>query len=159
MHSINSVNIKQIKSQSLNRMKTEPDMEHETQSSKVICNERSTKDKKANKPGCCRNHNFYFSVIHSPTLHVCNSTYPWTSSGYMYLIMHKNVSVLVLTHIFDVQPEKSWEVDLQHLESLIDERTSCLIVTNPSNPCGSVFSKEHLQKIITGFLQFCSILL
>lgn len=48
------------------------------------------------------------------------------------------------------QPEKSWEIDLQHLESLIDERTSCLIVTNPSNPCGSVFTKEHLQKILKG---------
>lgn len=102
---------------------------------------------------------FIFFVIHSPTLHVCNSTYPWTSSGHMYVIMHKKVSVLVLTHIFDVQPEKSWEVDLQHLESLIDERTSCLIVTNPSNPCGSVFSKEHLQKIIKGSLKFCPILL
>lgn len=51
---------------------------------------------------------------------------------------------------FNLQPEKSWEIDLQHLESMIDERTSCLIVTNPSNPCGSVFSKEHLQKILKG---------
>lgn len=52
--------------------------------------------------------------------------------------------------VIDLQPEKSWEVDLQHLESLIDERTSCLIVTNPSNPCGSVFTKEHIQKILKG---------
>lgn len=51
---------------------------------------------------------------------------------------------------FALQPEKSWEVDLQHMESLIDERTSCLIITNPSNPCGSVFSKDHLQKILKG---------
>ncbi|TMS05790.1 Tyrosine aminotransferase [Larimichthys crocea] len=55
--------------------------------------------------------------------------------------------------LYNLLPEKSWEVDLQHLESLIDERTSCLIVTNPSNPCGSVYSKEHLQKIIKGELQ------
>ena len=58
-------------------------------------------------------------------------------------------------YIFDLQPEKSWEVDLQHMESLIDERTSCMIVTNPSNPCGSVFSKEHLQKILKGEQRFC----
>lgn len=64
--------------------------------------------------------------------------------------MHSKVSAIILRHIFDLQPEKSWEVDLQHMESLIDERTSCLIVTNPSNPCGSVFSKEHLQKILKG---------
>lgn len=54
-------------------------------------------------------------------------------------------------NIIDLQPEKSWEADLKHLESLIDERTSCLIVTNPSNPCGSVFTKEHIQKILKGW--------
>ncbi|XP_061532565.1 tyrosine aminotransferase isoform X2 [Phycodurus eques] len=48
----------------------------------------------------------------------------------------------------DAEPEKSWEVDLQHLDSLIDDRTSLLIVTNPSNPCGSVFTKGHLQMIL-----------
>lgn len=52
--------------------------------------------------------------------------------------------------VIDLQPEKSWEVDLPHLESLIDERTSCLIVTNPSNPCGSVFTREHIQKLLKG---------
>lgn len=62
-------------------------------------------------------------------------------------------------HINDLQPEKSWEVDLQHLESLIDERTSCLIVTNPSNPCGSVFTKEHIQKILKGLPPSCFLLL
>ncbi|XP_019720811.1 tyrosine aminotransferase isoform X1 [Hippocampus comes] len=50
---------------------------------------------------------------------------------------------------YNLLPEKSWEVDLQHLESQVDDRTSLLIVTNPSNPCGSVFTKEHLQKILT----------
>lgn len=65
-------------------------------------------------------------------------------------IFSKLSQTLCHAHIFALQPEKSWEVDLQHLESLIDERTSCLIVTNPSNPCGSVFTKEHLQKILKG---------
>ena len=32
----------------------------------------------------------------------------------------------------------------------MDEKTACLIVNNPSNPCGSVFSKSHLQKILAG---------
>ena len=39
------------------------------------------------------------------------------------------------------QPELGWEADLAHLESLIDERTKMVVVTNPSNPCGSVYSK------------------
>lgn len=39
---------------------------------------------------------------------------------------------------------------MEHLESLVDEKTACIIVNNPSNPCGSVFSKSHLQKILAG---------
>ena len=33
------------------------------------------------------------------------------------------------------------------MEQLIDDKTAAIVVTNPSNPCGSVFSKEHLQEI------------
>ncbi|KAM8861171.1 tyrosine aminotransferase [Synchiropus picturatus] len=58
------------------------------------------------------------------------------------------VSLGIQVKLYNLLPDKSWEVDLQHLESLIDERTSCLIVTNPSNPCGSVFPEEHLRRIL-----------
>jgi tyrosine aminotransferase len=37
---------------------------------------------------------------------------------------------------------------LEHLESLIDGNTAGILVNNPSNPCGSVYSKEHLQAIL-----------
>ncbi|XP_069758002.1 tyrosine aminotransferase isoform X2 [Narcine bancroftii] len=46
------------------------------------------------------------------------------------------------------KPEKSWEIDLQHMEALIDDKTACILVNNPSNPCGSVFNKSHLQNIL-----------
>lgn len=49
---------------------------------------------------------------------------------------------------YDLIPEKQWEADLTHLESLIDENTSCILVNNPSNPCGSVYTKEHLLQIL-----------
>lgn len=49
---------------------------------------------------------------------------------------------------YDLLPEKNWQVDVAHLESLIDENTKAILVNNPSNPCGSVFSKEHLQEIL-----------
>lgn len=65
------------------------------------------------------------------------------------------VSMGIEVKLYNLLPEKSWEIDLQHLESLIDERTSCLIVTNPSNPCGSVFTKEHLQKILKVASKHC----
>uniref|UniRef100_A0A8D0BKE6 Tyrosine aminotransferase n=1 Tax=Salvator merianae TaxID=96440 RepID=A0A8D0BKE6_SALMN len=49
---------------------------------------------------------------------------------------------------YNLLPEKSWEIDLKQMESLVDDKTACVIVNNPSNPCGSVFSKSHLQKIL-----------
>lgn len=36
---------------------------------------------------------------------------------------------------YNLIPEKSWEIDLDHMESLIDENTAAIILTNPSNPC------------------------
>ncbi|KAL6724211.1 hypothetical protein Aduo_019118 [Ancylostoma duodenale] len=40
-------------------------------------------------------------------------------------------------------------VDLEHLETLIDEKTKALIINNPGNPSGVVFPKEHLEDILT----------
>ena len=37
---------------------------------------------------------------------------------------------------------------MEHLESLIDERTRAILVNNPSNPCGSVYSEAHLSAIL-----------
>ena len=53
-----------------------------------------------------------------------------------------------------VQPERSWEVDIDHLESLVDDRTRAIVVNNPSNPCGSVYTKNHLEAILEGRLWF-----
>ncbi|CAD6190216.1 unnamed protein product [Caenorhabditis auriculariae] len=39
-------------------------------------------------------------------------------------------------------------IDLNYLESLIDETTKAIIVNNPGNPTGAVFTKEHLQEIL-----------
>jgi tyrosine aminotransferase len=39
-------------------------------------------------------------------------------------------------------------VDLHHLESLIDHNTSAILINNPSNPCGSNFTAQHLQDIL-----------
>ncbi len=49
---------------------------------------------------------------------------------------------------FLAQPEHDWEVDLEQLESQIDEQTAAIIVTNPSNPCGSVYGRRHLNDIL-----------
>ncbi|XP_032891512.1 tyrosine aminotransferase [Amblyraja radiata] len=59
------------------------------------------------------------------------------------------VSLGIEVKFYNLLPERSWEIDLQHLEALIDDKTACIIVNNPSNPCGSVFNKSHLQNILT----------
>ncbi|XP_022097594.1 tyrosine aminotransferase-like isoform X1 [Acanthaster planci] len=48
---------------------------------------------------------------------------------------------------YKLLPEKSWEADLEHMESLIDDKTACIVINSPSNPCGGVFTKEHLEDI------------
>lgn len=49
---------------------------------------------------------------------------------------------------YNLLPNNNWECDLQHMESLIDNKTKAILINNPSNPCGSNFSKEHLLNII-----------
>eukprot|EP00116_Pleurobrachia_bachei_P005225 sb/3465487/ len=49
---------------------------------------------------------------------------------------------------YNVIPEKNWEIDLEELESLIDDNTAAILVTNPSNPCGSAFSVSHQLEIL-----------
>ncbi|OXA48342.1 Tyrosine aminotransferase [Folsomia candida] len=56
---------------------------------------------------------------------------------------------------YNLKPEASWEIDLAHLESLIDGNTVAIIVNNPNNPCGSVYSKEHLLGILQIASRYC----
>jgi len=50
--------------------------------------------------------------------------------------------------VHNLLPDNDWEVDLLHMESLIDEKTAAIVVNSPSNPCGSVFSPAHLKQIL-----------
>ncbi|CAG4998563.1 unnamed protein product [Parnassius apollo] len=45
-------------------------------------------------------------------------------------------------------PDKQWKVDLHDLENQINDDTAAIVVINPSNPCGSVYNKEHLSEIL-----------
>ncbi|CAH1982444.1 unnamed protein product [Acanthoscelides obtectus] len=50
---------------------------------------------------------------------------------------------------YNLLPEQNWEVDLFHLESQIDHNTAALVINNPSNPCGSVWSEAHLRAVMS----------
>lgn len=48
---------------------------------------------------------------------------------------------------YNLTPETGWECDLEMMDSLVDENTKAIVINNPSNPCGSNFSLEHLKGI------------
>eukprot|EP01095_Lingulamoeba_sp_RSL-Kostka_P001239 TRINITY_DN11769_c0_g1_i1.p1 TRINITY_DN11769_c0_g1~~TRINITY_DN11769_c0_g1_i1.p1 ORF type:complete len:423 (+),score=126.35 TRINITY_DN11769_c0_g1_i1:90-1358(+) len=55
---------------------------------------------------------------------------------------------------YDLLPEQDWEIDFEHLQSVIDhcrsnhENIAGIIFLNPSNPCGSVYTKEHMLNFL-----------
>jgi tyrosine aminotransferase len=49
---------------------------------------------------------------------------------------------------YSVLPERAWEVNVDDLAREADERTVAIVINNPSNPCGSVYSAAHIQAIV-----------
>ena len=49
---------------------------------------------------------------------------------------------------YNLLPDAEWQIDVDHLESLIDDRTKCILINNPSNPCGSVLRKPNLLNVL-----------
>ncbi|KAH9792308.1 Aminotran 1 2 domain-containing protein [Citrus sinensis] len=66
--------------------------------------------------------------------------------GFPYYEARATHSHLEVRH-FDLLPAKGWEVDLDAVEALADENTVALVIINPGNPCGNVYTYQHLQKI------------
>ncbi|WVZ79621.1 hypothetical protein U9M48_027181 [Paspalum notatum var. saurae] len=48
---------------------------------------------------------------------------------------------------FDLVPERGWEIDIDSIESIADKNTTAMVIINPNNPCGSVYTREHLTKV------------
>ncbi|KAJ1259645.1 hypothetical protein BS78_10G175300 [Paspalum vaginatum] len=48
---------------------------------------------------------------------------------------------------FDLVPERGWQIDIDSVESIADKNTTAMVIINPNNPCGSVYTREHLTKV------------
>ncbi|XP_047342776.1 tyrosine aminotransferase-like [Impatiens glandulifera] len=66
--------------------------------------------------------------------------------GYPMYEAHSAICHLEVRH-FDLIPEKDWEVDLDQVENIADENTVAIVIINPGNPCGNVFTYQHSKKI------------
>lgn len=48
---------------------------------------------------------------------------------------------------YPLKAESNWECDLEAMDKAVDSKTKAIVINNPSNPCGSNFSVEHLVGI------------
>jgi tyrosine aminotransferase len=52
---------------------------------------------------------------------------------------------------YNLLPDRNWECDLDHLEELMVSHPNpirAMLINNPSNPTGGVFSEEHLEQLL-----------
>ena len=53
---------------------------------------------------------------------------------------------------YNLLPDRHWECDMDHLEELMTTHPNntirALLINNPSNPTGGVFSKDHLEQLL-----------
>ncbi|XP_027342895.1 probable aminotransferase TAT2 isoform X2 [Abrus precatorius] len=59
----------------------------------------------------------------------------------------RSACCLLEVRYFDLLPERGWEVDLDSLENLADDNSVAMVLINPSNPCGNVFTYQHLKRV------------
>jgi aspartate/methionine/tyrosine aminotransferase len=58
---------------------------------------------------------------------------------------------------YDLVSERGWKVDLEAVQTLADDNTVAILITNPNNPCGSVYTHEHLAKVSNVSVWFYSV--
>ena len=91
--------------------------------------------------GCTQSIEVILSVLARPGANIL-----LPKPGYPLYESRAGFSKLEVRH-FDLVPEKGWEVDLESVEALADENTAAIVIISPGNPCGNVFSYQHLNKV------------
>jgi alanine-synthesizing transaminase len=49
---------------------------------------------------------------------------------------------------YNLDENNDWQPDVEHLESLVTKSTRALVVINPNNPTGAVYSRATLERIV-----------
>ncbi|XP_072980285.1 nicotianamine aminotransferase 1-like [Typha angustifolia] len=91
--------------------------------------------------GCAQAIEIIISVLSRPGANIL-----LPRPGYLFYEARASVNGLEARY-FDLLPENGWEVDLSGVEELADENTIAMVIVNPGNPCGNVFSYDHLAKV------------
>uniref|UniRef100_A0A7N2KY59 Aminotransferase class I/classII large domain-containing protein n=1 Tax=Quercus lobata TaxID=97700 RepID=A0A7N2KY59_QUELO len=66
--------------------------------------------------------------------------------GYPFYDVRAAFSHLQVCH-YELLSDQSWEIDLGSVEALADENTVAIFIFSPGNPCGNVFTYQHLKKV------------
>eukprot|EP00871_Galdieria_phlegrea_P004909 jgi/Galph1/5419/GphlegSOOS_G4062.1 len=71
----------------------------------------------------------------------------------LFKTLLENLGVQV--RYYDLDPYHQWQAQVEQLVHLVDHRTVALVVNNPSNPCGSVYSYSHMMEILQVAQRLC----
>ncbi|KAG7541149.1 Pyridoxal phosphate-dependent transferase [Arabidopsis thaliana x Arabidopsis arenosa] len=91
--------------------------------------------------GCCQGIETMINALSGPKANILLPTlvYPLYNSH----AIHGQVEI----RKYDLLPDLDWEIDLQGVEAIADENTIAMVIINPHNPCGNVYTYEHLKKV------------
>ncbi|CAH8359954.1 unnamed protein product [Eruca vesicaria subsp. sativa] len=91
--------------------------------------------------GCCQGIETMIQVLSSPKSNILLSSlvYPL----YHSYAIHDQLEI----RKYELLPDQDWEIDLQGVEAIADENTIAIVICNPHNPCGNVYTYHHLKKV------------
>ncbi|WZZ76299.1 hypothetical protein YC2023_087669 [Brassica napus] len=90
--------------------------------------------------GCCQGIETMIQVLSSPKSNIL-------LSSLVYPLYHSYaIHDLVEIRKYELLPDQDWEIDLQSVEAIADHNTVAMVICNPHNPCGNVYTYHHLKK-------------
>ncbi|VVB11261.1 unnamed protein product [Arabis nemorensis] len=91
--------------------------------------------------GCCQGIETMIHVLSNPKANIL-------LPSLVYPLYHSHaIHSLVEIRKYDLLPDQDWEIDLKAVEAIADGNTIAMVITNPHNPCGNVYTYDHLKKV------------